>query len=288
MMKTILFHLWMFMFLLVPLSLIAQDIIVTQDGNSFQAYNVDVAEHSVYFQLSDTMNASIQQIVKSQVLVIKKHNGLTILPNEQQNASVTGSQKERNTPIVSGAESFETDANITIGSLIEFRDGTKGIVFYLDKNGHGLAVYLHDGGSCKWQYVEKWKECIDVKGIPNEQSMALEVGLGNDYSKSIANEIGLNNAPAVSWCYSIADGWYLPSLGELKELLVVANESKGTNGPISKALYAYDGNGFNNDCFYMTSSEMDNTDVFAIKPKGGRVGQVNKYDSSCIRAVRMF
>jgi len=80
----------------------------------------------------------------------------------------------------------------------------------------------------------------------------------------------------------------LPSFGELYELLIVANHSKGGKGPISRAIKANGGNSFAfNSNYYLSSSEEDNTNVYSIFHTG-EIQIVKKYTSYFCRAVRMF
>ena len=55
----------------------AQDMIVRQDGNSFIAYILDITDRTIYFTLSNSDEAEIQKISKSDVLIIKYKDGRT-------------------------------------------------------------------------------------------------------------------------------------------------------------------------------------------------------------------
>lgn len=283
--------------LLFPLCAQAQDLIVTQDGKSFQAYNIDIGTNSVYYQLSDSIGSPLNKMDKSNVLIIKKQDGTKIVPDAQpidDNNKSVGAVKTVLPPVESGVAP-EIIANLQIGSLIEFDDDTKGIVFYIDGNGHGLAVYLYeergirDEPPFQWQKARHWYDCADIKGIPNEHIHDFTMGVGAVYCDAVQMEIGINNSPAVNWCRSIGPDWYLPSIDELLMLLDVANQGKGRNGAISKAIKANGGDAFRaSSGAYLSSSEVDNTDVYAVFPTGSKIEQVNKYEFYCCRAIRMF
>ena len=113
------------------------------------------------------------------------------------------------------------------------------------------------------------------------------MGLGIVYSDEAIKQLGLKELPAIKWCRSIGQDWYLPSLGELYELLVVANLSKGSIGPISKALKNAGGNRMIEGALYFSSSEDDNTNVFVVHNTDG-VFVAKKYLRHSCRAVRMF
>ena len=62
--------------------LMAQDIIVTNDGESLKVYNIDISETVIYYQLTQDANAEIKRIPRNNVLIIRKADGTKIDPNE--------------------------------------------------------------------------------------------------------------------------------------------------------------------------------------------------------------
>ena len=58
----------------------AQDLIVTQSGETIKAYRTDVGEKMVYYQLEDAEEAPILKIQKADVLVVKLQNGEVVYP----------------------------------------------------------------------------------------------------------------------------------------------------------------------------------------------------------------
>lgn len=192
-----------------------------------------------------------------------------------------------------------------IGELKVFPDGSKGIVFYLTDDGHGLAVSL-DEVELQWENVSNSRKCRDLATLPNvthdQNYITFQQGQQNTYA--IIQELG-DAAPAASWCVRHGDGWYLPSAGELWYLFYEANEGgqpekaglKGADlwkareqtvysGPISTALRNAGGRSFS-DGEYWTSSENDNDDVNVVKAVG-RISQSEKPDRMLVRAVRVF
>lgn len=269
----------------------AQDLIVKQDGETIKAYRTDVGNNAVYYRLKDDEESPLLTISKSDVLIIKMQNGEKIIMDEAE-SKVEKTEKESLVYIPKYPSEPVADpemiAKAEIGSLIEFYDGTKGIVFYLSGDGHGLAVYLYSPKNLiSWQEVSTWRDCIDIEAIPNERKTDIQMGLGVVYCEEAIKQIGLEEVPAIKWCKSIGPDWYLPSLGELYQLLVVANLSKAIGGPISKALTNAGGNRISNSIFFFSSSEDDNTNVFSVGPTVGVVIS-KKYDRHSCRAIRMF
>ena len=276
------------LFLLSVFVIEAQDLIVKQDGETIKAYRTDVGNKAVYYRLEDKDEAPILMIIKPDVMMIKMQDGTRIVMDEAELKIDNGNgdyiPKYPTKPVADP----EMIAKAEIGSLIEFYDGTKGIVFYLDGNGHGLAVYLHSPKDLiSWQEVSTWRDCVDIEVIPNERKTEVQIGLGSAYCDAAIKQIGLEELPAIKWCQSIGPDWYLPSLGELYQLVVVSNLSKAGSGPISKALIKASGNRLINDTFFFSSSEDDNTNVYSVHSTDG-VAISKKYTRHSCRAVRMF
>lgn len=53
----------------------AQDMIVTNDGKSIKAYNLEISSNSVFYQLENKSDAPLQKMLKSEILIIKKADG---------------------------------------------------------------------------------------------------------------------------------------------------------------------------------------------------------------------
>ena len=273
----------------------AQDLIVKQDGETIKAYRTDVGNNAVYYRLENKDEAPVLTIPKSDILIIKMQNGTKIVMDEAESMTKTDKPDKEiidynpSYPLEPVADP-EIIAKAEIGSLIEFYDGTKGIVFYLDGNGHGLAVCLYEDINLKcWQATSYWRDCIDIDAIPNVEKTTIQMGIGAAYCDAAIKQHGLDNLPAIKWCQSIGSEWYLPSLGELYELLVIANHSKGKKGPISQAIVANGGKPFTyKSAIYLSSSENDNTNVYSVFSTSRRVKYVKKYNLHSCRAIRMF
>lgn len=270
----------------------AQDLIVKQDGETIKAYRTDVGKTAVYYRLEDNEETPILSIPKADVLIIKMQDGTKIVMDEEEPKAIPENDVTKNEneyvprfPVEPVADP-ETIAKAEIGSLIEFYDGSKGVVFYLDGNGHGLAVSLYQMSEF-WQNTSSWYECIDVEAIPNEKSKFMQMGLGAAYCDAAIKQCRLEDLPAIRWCRSFGLDWYLPSLGELYELLVVSNLAKGTEGPISRIIKANGGDPIQDYFYYLTCSEDDNTNLYSIIGLG-EIAIVKKYYPYPCRAIRMF
>ncbi len=169
-------------------------------------------------------------------------------------------------------------SNSNLGELIEFPDGSRGVVFYLDEGGNGLAVSLNEGEEC-WQ---KGRRGSDIEGLLNSQDgdTLIAYGAGFNNTETIVNALG-DDGRAAYWCKLQGDGWYLPSCGELftmvkafrNEIMAVVQLKKAGGGEISG--------------WYWSSSEKDNKEAWNVS-SGGWVSAEHKKSNVKVRAVRAF
>ena len=68
---------------LFTLTLHAQDIIVTNQGDQIKAYNIEIGSSAIFYQLSERSDADIKRIAKKDVLIIKEANGTIIFQNSE-------------------------------------------------------------------------------------------------------------------------------------------------------------------------------------------------------------
>ena len=181
--------------------------------------------------------------------------------------------------------------NAKIGGRLKFPDGTQGVIFYLDGQGHGLAVSL-DQASMKWQQVYDKRKCVDIVKVLNERSFSkdyFQIGRGMQNTNYIVNQLGGGQSPAAEWCLQHGNGWYLPSVGELWQLLGIANKVGKDNpkGLITAMLELAGGTPLNS-WWYWSSSEKDKENVYKISLHGRRAETENKTEENAVRAVRSF
>ncbi len=144
-----------------------------------------------------------------------------------------------------------------IGELKVFPDGSRGIVFYIAGDGHGIAVSLQET-KAQWDISRK-RDIIDIPEIPNLSNAhadASALGEGAYYTSSILRHLPSYQCPAAAWCVSLGEGWYLPSAPELLYLFQIANGKLKQKGPISQALMQNGGVVLDGG-WYWTSSESE-------------------------------
>lgn len=173
-----------------------------------------------------------------------------------------------------------------IGSLLVFPDGTRGIIFYL-VGTHGLVVSL-DETKAKWENVRNSSNCTNILHLVDDRDYprGCVMGLGEQQTDAILSQLGNMRAPAADWCVSHGAGWYLPSAGEMWQLITIANEEKGALGKISLMCEIYGGVAFAKG-WYWTSSEQNYEEAYNIS-SGGSTASEDKDENNRVRAIRRF
>lgn len=161
-----------------------------------------------------------------------------------------------------GTFTLDAQQNIQIGDIYIFDDNSKGVVFYVDDEGHGLAVSLNQE-TRRWEDETNYVYCQDIINIPNELLPSLEFHplLGKVYTAYILEQLGEVKPIAVKYCREQGKEWYLPSAGESYRLMI-ANADNSINKTLtengSKSIKGW----------YWTSSEYGQGEAWRINHKG--------------------
>lgn len=168
--------------------------------------------------------------------------------------------------------------NKGIGEIISFPDGTKGVVFYLDENGQGLAVSLHEGKEV-WDNSFSVKDVVSLYNVEGGETI-FNFGEGQRNTQAILSSLE-NKARAAYWCSLQGEGWYLPSCGELFVLMHVVNEDSTFVEVLKSAA------GGEIDGWYWSSTERDEEEAWNVN-SSGRCSSEEKEEEIKVRAVRAF
>lgn len=202
--------------------------------------------------------------------------------NQTQSVSSNSSNYNNNMTTQNYGANNYMSGSVSIGGLMRFPDGSQGVVFYLDSQGHGLAVSL-DMTTAQWQAGKK-KDCLNIAQIPDGDGENIcVVGLGKQYTSTVVSQLGWGKAPAVEWCLRHGDGWYLPSAGELSKLFSTEKETKKM---ISASLKQYGGVGLADE-WHWSSSENDKDEAINVSSSGWTTSE-DKIEILHVRAVRAF
>lgn len=205
-------------------------------------------------------------------------------------------------PVYNYEDHIDQKDNSMIGTLMKFDDGSEGIVFYDDGNGHGLVVSMTET-TARWSAsVSDIEELANEPGdevkVPDEEAESgfvitfgnailargLEVERGAKETDVItANLPGEHTAASV--CRENGAEWYLPSIGELSRLISTANKNLGETGPISAALYKNGGDIISRK-EYWTSTERNSEEAWFVI--NGKIIAQEKFYIAKVRAIRAF
>lgn len=213
-------------------------------------------------------------------------NQKTSVNQKQESAQVSSKkqaqQEEQAQPVRQSSPQNET----TVGSLYTFSDGTKGIVFFCNSDGHGLVVSL-DEDIMQWDSHTKNRQVVDITSIPNVDDIGeyMVMGKGKEYTEAILSQ-NAGFCPAATWCAKHGAGWYLPSGEEMGYLLRDANNTARKHGEISRALLKHGGVPLDGS-WYWCSSENEKSEAFNIS-SSGRSSSEEKITPLPVRAIRSF
>lgn len=165
--------------------------------------------------------------------------------------------------------------NGSVGSIICNADGSKGVSFWLCPDGtEGLMVALEDASDgCQWGPTER---VYSLVSCPFNDFMALKDNSGARNTRAVRNYQGVENEYAAT-LVDFANGWYLPSAGELRKLYAAL--------PMIETPLALAGGSTLTEDNYWSSTEYSATD--ALAPSFG-MNNVNKGGTSRVRAIRGF
>ena len=163
----------------------------------------------------------------------------------------------------------------SVGSIVCNADGTKGVVFYLSPDGtEGLMVATEDASEgCSWGPTEKVYSLISC---PFNDPMALKDLSGARNTRGIRNYQGVENEYAAT-LVDFANGWYLPSAGELRKLYAAL--------PMIEVPLALAGGVTLTEDTYWSSTEYSASD--AMIPSFS-MSNANKGGNYRVRAIRSF
>lgn len=165
-----------------------------------------------------------------------------------------------------------------VGDLIDFPDGSSGLVFYVGPDGKGLAVSLSEGEE-PWDNARRYQDIMALRNFSDEDG-SLMYGVGEGYTRLICSALG-DGGRAAFWCRLQGEGWYLPSAGELFTLVTVY---KG-NPAFQEALKKNRGGELRG--WYWSSSENDRDEAWNISDKGS-ISTEEKDEKNKVRAIKAF
>lgn len=255
------------------------NIILVTEAAKIDEQNIFITAKVINIETNNTESMD-DEIVSVNATEIKRSSEILVSKLFGSNsASVESSVSSQNQTQSSG----EIENVYQIGDLYIFSDGSKGIIFYLTGDNHGLVVSL-DVFSAKWENERRARGCHDVAMLPNEEEGASEMTfeLGYQNTQYIVQALGPSEAPAAEWCTRHGEGWYLPSSGELWYLfsekcdIQVINQSLESNGGVELE-----------KAWYWSSTECSDEEAINVSSKG-KMDSEEKSEELNVRAVKAF
>lgn len=159
-----------------------------------------------------------------------------------------------------------------VGDLYD-SNGVKGLVFKVNEDGtSGLIASMYEPES-----MLAWATELIVT-----KATSLDSG-----EKNCATIFALPNMesyyPAFAWCKSLGEGWYIPSIRELKELLMV-----GYSATFSQAIEQHNATPLSANGKYLSSTEMDQFWVYLAELGSNEQSANYKQYTYNVRAIHAF
>ena len=159
-----------------------------------------------------------------------------------------------------------------VGDLYD-SNGVKGLVFKVNEDGSsGLIASMYEPES-----MLAWATELIVT-----KATSLDSG-----EKNCATIFALPNMeshyPAFAWCKSLGEGWYIPSIRELKELLMV-----GYSATFSQAIEQHNATPLSVNGKYLSSTEMDQFWVYLAELGSNEQSANYKQYTYNVRAIHAF
>lgn len=105
---------------------------------------------------------------------------------------------------------------VKTGDVLELR-GVRGIVFEVNDEGtHGKMMTVDGFRGAKDLYCSK---ASHLKKIDMQSETDGNANTKALFDYASANGISLSEFPVYQWCKSLGEGWYIPSVGELKSFI---------------------------------------------------------------------
>lgn len=70
-------------------SVVAQDIIITQEGDAHKVYELEIGASSVFYKAENSENAALQKMDKANILMIKYQDGRKVIMGQEENSAPT-------------------------------------------------------------------------------------------------------------------------------------------------------------------------------------------------------
>ncbi len=242
----------LFLLAIAVASVAGQDVILTRTAEEIKAKVIAITDESVTYQLQgQTVN---RVIPLTDIFMIKYANGEkeVFTTSKSNTANIQVSDKPR---------------ALRQYRLLDLYDenGVRGIVVKVYDNGyHGTIMSLEQNRLAFMKYIEAFSATAlglynTDNGMENQKQLL-------DYL-SQRNLLTIDDFPAMKWCISLGEGWYLPACNEMGNILAHISLDKDISlETLNQTIRSYKGEKLETWDSYVTSTES--------KTEGNRINAI--------------
>ncbi len=242
----------LFLLAIAVASVAGQDVILTRTAEEIKAKVIAITDESVTYQLQgQTVN---RVIPLTDIFMIKYANGEkeVFTTSKSNTANIQVSDKPR---------------ALRQYRLLDLYDenGVRGIVVKVYDNGyHGTIMSLEQNRLAFMKYIEAFSATAlglynTDNGMENQKQLL-------DYL-SQRSLLTIDDFPAMKWCISLGEGWYLPARNEMGNILAHISLDKDISlETLNQTIRSYKGEKLETWDSYVTSTES--------KTEGNRINAI--------------
>lgn len=231
----------LFLLAIAVASVAGQDVILTRTAEEIKAKVIAITDESVTYQLQgQTVN---RVIPLTDIFMIKYANGEkeVFTTSKSNTANIQVSDKPR---------------ALRQYRLLDLYDenGVRGIVVKVYDDGyHGTIMSLEQNRLAFMKYIEAFSATAlglynTDNGMENQKQLL-------DYL-SQRNLLTIDDFPAMKWCISLGEGWYLPACNEMGNILAHISLDKDISlETLNQTIRSYKGEKLETWDSYVTSTE---------------------------------
>ncbi len=231
----------LFLLAIAVASVAGQDVILTRTAEEIKAKVIAITDESVTYQLQgQTVN---RVIPLTDIFMIKYANGEkeVFTTSKSNTANIQVSDKPR------ASRQYR---------LLDLYDenGVRGIVVKVYDDGyHGTIMSLEQNRLAFMKYIEAFS--ATALGLYNtDNGMENQKQLLDYLSQS--NLLTIDDFPAMKWCISLGEGWYLPARNEMGNILAHISLDKDISlETLNQTIRSYKGEKLETWDSYVTSTE---------------------------------
>ena len=242
----------LFLLAIAVASVAGQDVILTRTAEEINAKVIAITDESVTYQLQGQTVNRVMPL--RDIFMIKYANGEkeVFTMSKSNTANIQVSDKPR---------------ALRQYRLLDLYDenGVRGIVVKVYDNGyHGTIMSLEQNRLAFMKYIEAFSATAlglynTDNGMENQKQLL-------DYL-SQRNLLTIDDFPAMKWCISLGEGWYLPARNEMGNILAHISLDKDISlETLNQTIRSYKGEKLETWDSYVTSTES--------KTEGNRINAI--------------